>query len=257
VPGLHVLTLPSGAKTYRYSFRLRGAKFSTEYSLGRWPGLTLDAAREKAREAAKLVASGKDPRKASPSRSSTWEATLDAWRKDRERHIVTAGEIVAFVKSHTKDLTHRAVGEVTRGEIKALLSAIVDDGKAASAVRLHAHMKAILSWALNEEMIAVSPMASMPAPAPDPEPRRGQGSGKACRAGAPGDWGVQRTRDCQQRGSGLLRWTSCRGYDGLLQGRRDRQGARTRWMRLQLEGLRFYLTLKAAGHHRYASAEHG
>jgi Arm domain-containing DNA-binding protein len=62
VRGLHVHIQPTATKTYRYSFRLSGSKGAISYKLGRWPGMTLDQAREKASAAAKLVAKGTDPR---------------------------------------------------------------------------------------------------------------------------------------------------------------------------------------------------
>jgi hypothetical protein len=48
VAGLHVHVQPTGTKTYRYSFRFKGAPSAISYKLGRWPGMSLEEAREKA-----------------------------------------------------------------------------------------------------------------------------------------------------------------------------------------------------------------
>jgi Arm domain-containing DNA-binding protein len=53
VRGLHVHVQPTGTKTFRYSFRFPRAKQATSYKLGRWPGMSLADAREKALAAAK------------------------------------------------------------------------------------------------------------------------------------------------------------------------------------------------------------
>ena len=69
IRGLGIQVLPSGTKTYRYSFRFKGTPQAISYKLGRWPGLSLDEARKKAAAAERLVAKGQDPRIADPANS--------------------------------------------------------------------------------------------------------------------------------------------------------------------------------------------
>ena len=79
VRGLGIQVLPSGTKTYRYSFRFKGTPQAISYKLGRWPGLSLDEARKKAAAAERLVAKGQDPRIADPANSDAFGAIVEAW----------------------------------------------------------------------------------------------------------------------------------------------------------------------------------
>ena len=84
VPGLYLVIQPNGSKSWAFRYRHRGR--SRKMTLGRFPALSLAAAREDAADAISLVARGSDPgeirqeQKASPD---TFEAVATEFL---ERH---------------------------------------------------------------------------------------------------------------------------------------------------------------------------
>jgi integrase len=165
---------PTGTKTYRYSFRFPRAKAAISYKLGRWPGMTLDQAREKASAAAKLVAKGIDPRSVDPMNSDTFEATVRLWHKREQvqrQENVTADKNRDFVLRVFADLRQRPVADIKRYEINTILSKLVDKGRRASAWRAHAHIKSFFNWCVDEELLEYSPVKRR-APTSAPPPRQ-------------------------------------------------------------------------------------
>jgi integrase len=67
-------------------------------------------------------------------------------------------------------LGHRPIREIRRPEIRELLGAIVGRGRAPHASHVLAYLRAMLNWAVAEEMIDTSPAAGVP----DPDPRKRQ-----------------------------------------------------------------------------------
>ena len=175
VRGLCVQVLPSGTKTYRYSFRFKGAPQAISYKLGRWPGLSLEEARAKAVAAEKVVVKGQDPRVADPANSDTFSAIVDEWHTLEQVGRLknkSAEETRQFVQRLCKALERRPVGEITYRDIDTLLAKVRDvAGTPATAIRLHAHLRTIFRWCARTERIEKSPIADMPSPAPEPKPR--------------------------------------------------------------------------------------
>jgi integrase len=174
VRGLHVHVQPTGTKTYRYSFRLKGWKSAASYKLGRWPGMSLMEAREKAAAAAKHVEKGIDPRDADPANSDTFEATVREWHKreqvDRLKNV-SADDNRDFLLHIFADLKHRPVGDITLQEISMILAKVVNSGRGASANRAHAHIKSFYTWCFEEGLVSVSPVKKRQ-PAPKPQARQ-------------------------------------------------------------------------------------
>ena len=175
VRGLCVQVLPSGTKTYRYSFRFKGAAQAISYKLGRWPGLSLGEARAKAAAAEKVVAKGQDPRVADPANSDAFATTVDEWYTLEQVGRLknkSADEAKQFVQRLCKTLEHRPVGEITYRDVETLLAKVRDVAKTpATAIRLHAHLKTFFRWCARTQRIEKSPIADMPSPAPEPKPR--------------------------------------------------------------------------------------
>jgi integrase len=173
VPGLHVHVQPTGTKTYRYSFRFPRAKNAISYKLGRWPGMSLDQAREKASVAAKLVAKGIDPRSVDPANSDSFDAVVRMWHK-REQvqrlQNVSADDTLHFVQRIFADLKPRPVADIKRYEISNILSKLVESGRGPSANRAHSHIKSFFNWCVEEELVQFNPVRRR-SPAPEPKPR--------------------------------------------------------------------------------------
>jgi hypothetical protein len=124
VRGLHVHIQPTATKTYRYSFRFSGSNGAISYKLGRWPGMTLEQAREKASAAAKLVARGIDPRTKDPLNSDTFEAVIGEWHKREQvqrQANVSADDNKRFLLRIFTNLKTRPIADIKRHEINTIL----------------------------------------------------------------------------------------------------------------------------------------
>lgn len=64
--GLYLYVAPSGARSWRFDYRLAGARETL--TIGQYPEITLEDARDKLRDARKLVAKGDSPAKAKQER---------------------------------------------------------------------------------------------------------------------------------------------------------------------------------------------
>ena len=176
IRGLGLQVLPSGTKTYRYSFRFKGTPQAISYKLGRWPGLSLDEARKKAAAAERLVAKGQDPRIAGSANSDTFSAIVEEWHTLEQVGRLknkSADETRQFVQRLCRTWEHRSVGEITYRDVETLLAKVRDvAARPATAIRLHAHLKTIFRWCARTQRIEKSPIADMPPPAPAPQAER-------------------------------------------------------------------------------------
>jgi integrase len=83
--GLYLEVTPSGGKHWRYRYRLNGKE--TIYTIGEYPGVTLEQARQKHREARQLVREGINPTQQKKAdrlqkqyeAASTFSAVADEW----------------------------------------------------------------------------------------------------------------------------------------------------------------------------------
>lgn len=104
--GLYLLVQPSGAKWWRFDYRLAGKRKTL--SMGVYPDVSLKQARERREDARKLVAAGIDPsahRKATKAATvgNTFEAVAREWY----------GKQVTVIKASTADkLLRRLEGDV-------------------------------------------------------------------------------------------------------------------------------------------------
>lgn len=79
--GMYLEVTPKGAKYFRLKFRLHGKE--SRISLGVYPAVSLQEAREMAAEKRKAISTGKHPRKAESSSSVMFEALALEWHKLR------------------------------------------------------------------------------------------------------------------------------------------------------------------------------
>lgn len=174
IRGLHLhVQARTATKTFRYGFRFPGAKQAISYKLGRWPGMSLAQARELAMTAAKAVDQGHDPRTADvdPKRTVTFGELVEDWHKKEQvgrRRNESAEGTFKLVKLHTLAWTNRPAGTVRYAEVDDLLCTLRDDqGKRATAARLHSHLAALFRWAVPRRL-PTNPMLGMKPPCTAP-----------------------------------------------------------------------------------------
>jgi integrase len=170
IPGLHVHVQSAKTKTYRFSYRFPGAPQALSYKLGRWPGLTLEAARAKARAAAQAVEDGLDPRTTDPKRTTSFWDLADQWHehglRDKKGNPRLARDAsLGLVKYHTKAWQHRPAGTIAYAEVENLLAVLRDvKDQKPTAARLFNHLAALFNWARRTRRLPSNPIMGMKAP---------------------------------------------------------------------------------------------
>ncbi|HVS15504.1 MAG TPA: site-specific integrase [Thermoanaerobaculia bacterium] len=123
--GYGLRVYPSGVKRWVYRYVLHGRQ--RWYVIGRYPGMTPEEARKRAKKASVAVDDGNDPateRRKARQRSMTVAELADEWMADHEPPTVkatTAGSYRSILKVHVKPVLGRLpVAAVTEEDVKRL-----------------------------------------------------------------------------------------------------------------------------------------
>ena len=170
-PGLELYVTPAGAKTFSVRYRLQDGT-RRRYNLGRWPALTLNAARSEALITIGRVARGEDPtldrRRVRQSRigesrdldalaAALFEAsalggvrasTLTYWRWLYSKHIQPA-------------LGRRRAQDLAIPDARQALRAIGAAAGSATANRAHGLLRRLLNFAVEEGRLTSNPLTRM------------------------------------------------------------------------------------------------
>jgi integrase len=179
VPGFGVRVRPSGFKAYIVMKRLPGDTTPRRVTLGSVAELTLEEARDKAREAIAAVREGIDVnaekrRKRDRSKRRHHEAKqtrtatgfpADSFGAIATRYIARecarlarGFEIATIIRRELlPELGTRAFAELRRRDLNELVYAIIDRGRPAAAHKVREIGKRIASWADDEELIDHNP----------------------------------------------------------------------------------------------------
>jgi integrase len=169
LPGLYLIVQPSGAKSWAVRYRHAGA--TRKHTLGSYPALTLEAARDLARAALRAVAEDRDP--AQEKRERVAPGTVAALAKDfiakhvkRHNKARTAEETERQLNLHVLPRWKRLkVDTITRRDVIDLLEDIVEAGTPSAANHTLAAIRKMFNWALERDLLAASPCAGVKAPA--------------------------------------------------------------------------------------------
>ena len=168
IPGFGIRASSGGTKSFILVYRHRGRP--RRLTLGRYPTVSLSAARRKAQDALKTVSDGADPQAL----------------KQADRNAVRFADAVsAFVSQHCQRhnrastaketervLRHRFVGpwanrdlrELSKQDILGVIDAIVAEGTPSAANHALAAIRKFFNWSLERGMIEESPCAGITKP---------------------------------------------------------------------------------------------
>jgi integrase len=172
VPGFGVRV--TGVVTFILFTRFPGSSNPTRRAIGQYPAISLETARQRAREWRDLIRRGIDPkdyeaelkraelRKSATTFGAVAEAYLAAEVSKQRRQHRTESEI-------RKDLIpawgERPITAITRSDVVALIKAIVARGAPGTARLVLCHARLIFSWAIHEDTYGLeSSPCSMIAP---------------------------------------------------------------------------------------------
>jgi integrase len=160
-PGLVFRVAPSGIKSWSLLYRRQGDNKRRRVALGRFPGLSLAAARAKAVRLKEAIAEGADPA-APPQEIKTVETIgdlLDRYLKDSRPPSAKWGTEVEriFRKDVRPAIGTRKIDNIKRTDILAILNEIKDRGAGISANRALAAIRRAFSWAVAEGYLQANP----------------------------------------------------------------------------------------------------
>lgn len=162
--GLYFIVQPTGKKGWQVRYRHSGTH--RRMTLGAYPVLSLADARQRARDALAAASDGRDP--AEEVRAAKAPKPED----DRDKIKVLIGQ---YDKRHLSSLKSGAVvrreldrfvvakwGErdihtITKRDVIDLLDDIADSGRVVTANRIRAYLNKFLNWAVERDIIPMSP----------------------------------------------------------------------------------------------------
>lgn len=169
--GLYLVVQPSGAKSWAIRYRFGGTP--KKYTIGRWPGIDLAAARELGRKALFAVAEGRDP--GAERKEIRRAVALNQGKAERDSIVNLVQTFIdRYAMANTRETTWketerllkkdvvpawrgRRIQEITRADVIDLLDRIVDRGSPIAANRTLAAVRRMLAWCAERGMIASSP----------------------------------------------------------------------------------------------------
>jgi len=163
--GLSLDVLPSGKMSWLYRYLLEG-KYG-RVSLGRYPDLTLRAARGKRDDLASKVASGINPalevrqRRAGASSNPTVREFGERYYKEQ---IVKNWKDPLTIRRYLDNEIYPALGEKTLKDVNALqVQTLVyrkrDNGQVAAAIQLRGTIKRMFDYAIETRLVTINPAA--------------------------------------------------------------------------------------------------
>lgn len=167
LPGFGLRISYKGSKSWFLTRRLNGVQ--KRFTLGRYPEISLQSAREMARKALVDISNGLDPRgtearKGQPenflersSFGSLGDEFLNKYATPKLRPRTVEGYIFALKGRYTESWKERPLAEVTKRHVLDLLEGLEAQGKHATARQLLAYIRKFFSWCVARDLIASNP----------------------------------------------------------------------------------------------------
>lgn len=162
-----------GHKSFLYLGRFPGSIHPTRRSLGDYPTVTLERAREKAREFDALLEKGIDPRDEQmrlqreqdevrrKGLENTFELRVREYLRTYCKKHRQIGETTRLVeKELLPEWRTRTINSITTGDVRALVAKVVERSPSVGRNVLTL-CKSFFAWAADLEFVAVSPAASI------------------------------------------------------------------------------------------------
>ena len=167
--GLSLDVLPSGVKSWMYRYRHDGKP--QKVTLGRYPDLTLKAARDKRDELATQVVGGRSPAQEKKARREGRddEPTMREfgdryYREQAMRNRKNPPEFLRYLTTYVYPaIGQKRLKELTALDIQAIVYKKRDEGHEIAALMLRQNLKLIFDYAINLQLMPMNP-ATMVAP---------------------------------------------------------------------------------------------
>jgi integrase len=164
-PGLALRVGHGGAKSFEIFYRT-GGKLRRE-SLGRWPEISLAAARDAWRKTRESIAKGEEPQREGKSNATLFEKAIEEWlRRDQSNN--KASSLYQVTRLVEYDLLPawrgRAIDAINKKDVIALLDSICDRGAVVKSRRVYSALHRFFKWAVSREIVLTHPMSGLERP---------------------------------------------------------------------------------------------
>jgi integrase len=165
---LAVRVAPSGAKTWDLAFRIAGSKAFRRTSLGRFPDVGLDDARDRAGELTRAARAGVDL--LAREQAAQAEATsrmrvgqlIDLYVKRRVvGRLRSAHWLEERLRRALGPLLDRHADDIKRRDLRLLLDEVADRGWLAEADKRKGTIRTLFRWALAQDLVSADPTAGL------------------------------------------------------------------------------------------------
>jgi integrase len=146
-----------------YFYRLHGKQ--KRMTLGRFPSMSLAAARKAWRDAREVLDRGESPQHQRPAAANSFGAVADEWLKRDQAHNRSHIWVQRLIERYAKPAwADRQIATIGRRDINDLIDSVADRGFITMARRLHAHLHRLFRWAVGRGILETNPMAHLPKP---------------------------------------------------------------------------------------------
>jgi integrase len=166
--GLALRVAPSGLKTWDVAFRVRGAGVVRRLSLGPFPAVSLEAARQRTTEYVMAAQAGTDlvaeqRRNKEEASARITVANLISSYVQRRVHgrLRTATEIEARLKRALAGFADLAADDLRRRHIRELLDAVADRGALREAEKQRQLIGTMFRWAVGQDLVSADPTSGL------------------------------------------------------------------------------------------------
>ncbi|SEM73713.1 Site-specific recombinase XerD [Sphingomonas gellani] len=161
--GLHLFVAPTGLKSFRWRFRLGGKE--QLLTIGEWPNVSLDEARDQVARAREQLANGQDPRTArseEPAQVRAFEYVARRWHAESKANwtdVHAADVLVSLERDIFPAIGTMPIAAITPPVILNALRVIEERGSRETARRIRQRISAVFAFAITEELVDSDPSA--------------------------------------------------------------------------------------------------
>jgi integrase len=168
LPGLYLIVQPSGARSWAVRYRHNGRP--RKHTLGSYPAIDLKSARALGSKVLRAAAEGRDPTgERHEQRANSVEQVVTQFllkhgqRRYRPRTFAEAQRLLK--QNVVAHWGRQSIASITRKQLRDMLDRLVANDTPMLANRAHSIIRKLFGWAVEHEIVAVSPCAGLKAPA--------------------------------------------------------------------------------------------
>ena len=172
IKGLRLIVQPSGIKSFQLRYKFAGK--SKRLTLGRWDrGLSLAAARDKAREELIKLENGYDPlhekqqviaANIDRTTNSTIGAAMQRYEVEKLDKLRSGDNAKSFLREFKAEYSHLELANFSKDMFRKMLREIVKQGHSVKANRVYTHVRTFMNWAEAEDLIEYNHLSKVRKP---------------------------------------------------------------------------------------------